>query len=457
MKALLRRTLASLNARESGASLALFRGMIAILVAVSVARFEIYGWADSFFLRPRFFFSYPGFSWVKPPGPLALHGLFLGVFLLTIPLALGWKTRLAAFGMFLGFLAIHLFDVTNYLNHYVLLLLLLAHAVLLPLGVPYGLDGRTKDGRWMTTSPRWPLRALRFQVGIVYFFAGIAKANSDWLFHGQPLAIWLAAREGLPLVGPLFALPGAALVMSWCGFLFDTSIPFLLSHPRLRRPAYVAVLFFHALTSYLFPIGLFPWIMVSAATVFFAPDWPLRLLARRPVAGATVDAVEGPSGRGGEQLGRAALVAFALHAVLQILVPLRTFATPGPVAWHEQGMRFSWRVMLREKNAAVTYLVEDLQTGRVREVPPREYLDDRQEREFATQPDLLLQLGSRIAADEAAAGRSVRVRVDAVASWNGRRMHRLVDDRISLDRVGRDVPLAAWILPAPTEPPPSFK
>jgi hypothetical protein len=358
--------------------------------------------------------------------------------------------------MLLGFLAIHLFDVTNYLNHYVLLLLLLVHAVVLPIGGPYGFDGRTKDGRWTTTSPRWPLRALRFQVGIVYFFAGIAKANSDWLFHGQPLAIWLAAREGLPLVGPLFALPGAAIVMSWSGFLFDTSIPFLLSHPRLRRPAYVAVLFFHALTSYLFPIGLFPWIMVGAATVFFAPDWPLKLLGRHSVQGAAGD-VERPSGRPGEQLGRAALVAFAAHAALQIFVPLRTFATPGPVAWHEQGMRFSWRVMLREKNAAVTYLVEDLQTGRVREVPPREYLDDRQEREFATQPDLLLQLGSRIAADEAAAGRSVRVRVDAVASWNGRRMHRLVDDRISLDRVGRDVPLAAWILPAPTEPPPSFK
>jgi hypothetical protein len=150
-------------------------------------------------------------------------------------------------------------------------------------------------------------------------------------------------------------------------------------------------------------------------------------------------------------------VLFAAHATFQVLFPLRTFLYAGPVAWHEHGMRFSWRVMLREKNAAVTYLVEDLSTGRVREVPPREYLDDRQEREFCTQPDLILQLGRRIAQDEADAGRTVNVRVDALASWNGRRMARLVDNQIPIQRVGVDVPMTEWVLPAPSTPPPSFK
>src|SRR5690606_34436917 len=94
----------------------------------------------------------------------------------------------------------------------------------------------------------------------------------------------------------------------------------------------------------------------------------------------------------------------------------------GDVSWHEQGMRFSWRVMLREKNASVTYLVTDRARGRTYEVAPRRYLTAWQEREFGTQPDLVLQLAHHVAREESARlGREVEVRVDAVASLNGRR------------------------------------
>ena len=140
-------------------------------------------------------------------------------------------------------------------------------------------------GRASATAPTWALYALRLQVGLVYFFAGLAKLRGDWLLHAQPLKLWLAPHADFPLLGPLFARPGTAHVMSWAGAAFDLGVPFLLLHRRCRPYAFAALLGFHGLTGALFPIGMFPWIMSCAALIFFPPDWPRRLLRAlgRPV------------------------------------------------------------------------------------------------------------------------------------------------------------------------------
>ena len=45
------------------------------------------------------------------------------------------------------------------------------------------------------------------------------------------------------------------------------------------RSRSVAVVGFHLVTGMLFPIGVFPWVMIAGALVFFPPDWPGRLAA----------------------------------------------------------------------------------------------------------------------------------------------------------------------------------
>jgi hypothetical protein len=118
-------------------------------------------------------------------------------------------------------------------------------------------------------------------------------------------------------------------------------------------------------------------------------------------------------------------------------------------------MRFSWRVVVREKVGVVTYLVDNPASGRRTEVSPRRYLDARQERELATQPDLILQLAHRIRDDYAAQwGSPVRVRARAFASLNGRPAALLVDPEADLARIDDGLGRADWILPAPTTTPP---
>jgi hypothetical protein len=131
-------------------------------------------------------------------------------------------------------------------------------------------------------------------------------------------------------------------------------------------------------------------------------------------------------------------------------MPLRAFLYPGDVLWHEQGMRYSWRVMVREKNGSIGYRVRWRDSDREVYVPPSRYLTSHQEREMSGQPDLILQLARRIAADFEARGyKEVEVRVDALVSLNGRRAKPMIDPNADLARERDTVALMRWIEPRP--------
>jgi vitamin K-dependent gamma-carboxylase len=449
----------ALLAPRDPSGLSVFRVLFGLIGAVSAIRFLAYDWVGELFVKPTFHFSYFGFAWVRVLPPSGMYALFAGLAVVSLMVAVGLFYRAAIVVLFLGFSYVQLICVTNYLNHYYLVSLLMGLMALLPMNTAWSLDARLFPRARRASVPAWAVYLLRFQVAVVYTFAGLAKVNADWLVHGQPLGVWLAARTGMPVLGPLFALPGAAVVMSWAGCLFDLTIAIWLSIPRARLAAYGAVVLFHALTFMLFPIGMFPVIMVAAALIFFPPSWPRDLLSRaRSLRAAPAVDAPGAVAEAASSHPRwlaPALVAFSGYALLQIVLPFRAHLYGGNVHWHEQGMRWSWRVMVREKNASVTYRVTNPKTGKIVEVAPRKYLTARQERDFGSQPDLVLQLGKRIAADfSAREGAPVVVNVDAIASLNGRRAARLVDPTVDLACVEDGFGKAPWILPLPDEAPP---
>ena len=53
--------------------------------------------------------------------------------------------------------------------------------------------------------------------------------------------------------------------------------------------------------------------------------------------------------------------------------------------WHECGMRFAWKVKVREKNGNLSYRVRTA-NGEEKRIQPEAYLTRRQAREMATQP-----------------------------------------------------------------------
>jgi len=436
--------------------LAAFRVLFGLLVAASAVRFELLGWVQRCFVEPRFYFHFYGFAWVRPFPPAVMHGLFVLMAVAGVCIALGLLYRAACLTFFVAFTYVELCDVTNYLNHYYLVSLVALLAAFLPLHVGYSLDARIWPSIRRARVAAWVTWLLRFQVGVVYFFAAIAKAQPDWLLHGQPLGIWLSSRGDLPLIGPLLQLPAAPLVMSWGGFLYDLSIPLWLSWRRTRPLAYLAVIAFHSAVGLLFPIGMFPFIMMVTTTIFFGYDWPRRVWSSLPwTRTERILSHAGAAPHGAWT--RAAMAMVALYVVAQVCIPLRTFAYGGNVLWHEQGMRWSWRVMVREKNAHLTFRVRARGWSHERYVTASSYLTRVQEREMNTQPDLILALAHHVADDVRRRGhRDVEVRVDAFASLNGRPRAQLIDPAVDLAQIDDGLALADWILPAPQGDPPTL-
>lgn len=442
-----------LDAPVDLASLAVFRIAFGALMCVSALRFMASGWVERFYGERTFFFHYWGFEWVEP---WPLWGMYLHYGLIAVAgllVSLGLFYRFSVIALLLLFTYAELIDVTNYLNHYYLVSLLLLWMSVLPLSGTLSVDARRRPGTIARdTLPRWGLWGVRFQVALVYVYAAAAKAGSDWLAHGQPLNLWLNARRDLPLVGGLLGHPDVALAVGWAGFLHDLLIVPLLLWRRSRVFAYLWLLTFHFGTHLLFNIGIFPFLMPLCATLFFAPDWPRRFFARLGTSLPPVAA--GP--RPWLRLGAPGLVLLTLFCGVQVSAPLRAHLYGGNVLWHEQGMRWSWRVMVREKQGDIRYRVT-LPSGREVAVAPRRYVSEEQERETSGQPDLILQLAHHIADDFAARGQGpVQVRVDALVSLNGRRLHPMIDPDVDLAQIRDGVAPAPWILPAPSGPPPAL-
>ena len=147
-------------------------------------------------------------------------------------------------------------------------------------------------------------------------------------------------------------------------------------------------------------------------------------------------------------MGAWVLPVFGLYFAVQLVLPLRHWLYPGQECWTEQGFRFSWNVMLMEKNGAVDFRVVEPSSGRVFHASPAAYFTPYQVAMMSPQPDMLLEAARIVAADYRARGVvTPAVYVDAFASLNGRPMQRLVDPRVDLAREVDGLANKSWILP----------
>lgn len=444
------------------ASLAAFRVIFGAVMCLGILRFLATGWIEAMYVEPHWFFTYPGFAWVTPWPAWAMYLHYAVLAALALAIALGAFHRIVTLLFVVGFAYTQLIDVTNYLNHHYLVVLLGVQLALLPANAAWSIDARRRPAIRRATVPAWMVWLLRFQVGVVYVFAGLAKAKADWLVHGQPLHLWLAARTETPVIGPLFDKAWVALAMSWAGFVFDSTIVVWLSWARTRLAAYGALIVFHGLTGYLFNIGMFPIIMTSSALIFFSPSWPRRLFGRAaPAAPELAHLSVAPAHeRSAASLSRAPsrpiVTILLIHVAVQLALPLRHLVYPGDVLWNEDGMRFAWHVLIREKHGKVAF-VAAFPDGKRLEVPPHNYLTPRQDREMSGQPDLILQLAHAIARDlEARGHRGFALHAITQVSLNGRAPIPMIDPTIDL-RAIRDVGERSWVLPQPKQPPPRLR
>jgi hypothetical protein len=321
----------------------------------------------------------------------------------------------------------------------------------MPCGASLSVDAlrRARRGEPPHVARAWCYGLQRAQLALRYFFAGLAKLNSQWLLTAEPRGTWLALHADTPVIGAWLASRRAAYLASYAGAAFDLSIPVWLSWRRSRPYAYAAAVVFHVGVWLLFPIGVFSWVMIVSTTSFFEPSWPRRWLgaARAEASGSGTALATAARPDSSGRLSPLSLAALAAYVLVQLSVPMRYLLYPGNVNWHEQGFRFAWRVMLVEKAGQVefTVLTDD---DRRYVVYPRDTLTPLQYKMMTTQPDMIQQFARHLQQRFIGEGHQrVRVYADAWASMNGRRRQRLVDPTVDLASAPWTIWPKPWIVP----------
>ena len=439
-----------LNRFTETAPLAVFRIFFGLMMLLSIIRFWAYGWIEKLYLEPAFHFSYFGFEWVKPLGSWT-YALFLICGLSALGVALGFKYRLSMVVFFLSFTYIELMDKTTYLNHYYFISILAFLMIFLPAGAYYSVDAWKQAGKRFQYVPRWTIDSLKLLLGIVYVYAGLAKLNSDWLLHAMPLKIWLPSKFDIPLLGSVMGHEWVHYAFSWIGAAYDLCIPFLLLYKPTRWFAFSLVVVFHALTRILFPIGMFPYIMIVGTLIFFDPHVHRRILnvfsriLRLDASRFDNGAKYREQGNPGMQV-RYGII--SLFFALQVLVPWRYVLYPGELFWTEEGYRFSWRVMLMEKAGYAQFKIVDGASGRWFYVDNSDFLTPFQEKQMSFQPDFLLEYAHYLKEHfESQGHKEVQVYVDCSVALNGRLSRPFINPAVDLGRERESFRHKTWILP----------
>ena len=447
-----------MNRQVDSAPLAVLRILFGVMMLLGTLRFMAYGWVDELYVLPKYHFTYYGFEWVKPFGETGMWLVFGTMVLTSAFIALGFMFRASALLFFLLFTYVELIDVTNYLNHYYFISLCSFLLLLSPAGKTLSIDGKLFPNHRIATVPFWSIGMFRLQLGILYVFAGIAKINYDWMMWAQPLSIWFVSFREVPLVGGLFQLKETAYVFSWAGALYDLTVPFFLLWAPTRIWAYLTVVGFHFITWLMFPIGMFPWVMMVFTWVFFPIAFHRKLIdrIRKMFSGNKIRLVEKSltSIHSSSKTSVSSFLNSLIPLVLvvffavQLFLPLRHFLYPGNLFWTEQGYRFSWRVMLMEKNGFAQFKVSDPETGKQWEIHNTHYLTPQQEKMMSTQPDLLLQFAHILDNEFQSIGvANPIVTVDVQVSLNGRRSRPFINPNVDLSSLSDSWSPKTWILP----------
>jgi len=397
----------------SGASLAVFRialGLVMSLEAYALIRPNPAALTTgttplaTYYTGPdiKFHFPYEGFEWLPLLPPQWIYWLVAVQALAGVTMALGFRYRLSAATVFLtwGYLWLVESTRTYWQSHYYLECLLTFLLIWMPAARRYSLDAWIARRRGSSGSvPYWTLLLLRGQLLIAYFYAGVAKLNTDWLSDAMPVR-WFVAQPHvtapyepylsaaqLEFFKRILHSPEFAYFISYAGLAFDLAIGFLLLIRRTRIFALVAMVLFHGINHFLIfdDIGWFPLVGIMTALIFLDPDWPERLWLwlRRPrlskpdwnwfAAGAILfpmvgaalgwklkatEALVRPQER--HLLGRCTALFVVAWLAWQAVLPLRHYFIPGDGRFTYEGLSFSWRLKSEARRAfAVQLFVQD--------------------------------------------------------------------------------------------------
>ncbi len=468
-----------------------FRILFGLLTFFSTLRFWYLGWIEKHYIQPVFHFKYFGFEWVEPLNSFGMYAVHIILLLASLGVTFGFLYRFSAVLLFLTFTYCQLIDLTYYLNHYYFVSLMAFLLIFAPAHRFYSLDSilfvdksekqsknnkKNSFSKLFSVSPSlsisraWIL-IFQLQLSITYFYAGLAKLNSEWLFDAMPLKIWLPPHYDMPIFGFLMPYEMTAYIFSWTGMFYDLLIPFALFYKKTRIWAYFAVVGFHAMTGYLFQIGVFPVVMIALTLIFFEAKYHEKVLnfissffikLFKQSKSKKYFLFHSSNSKQSSHLllnplknfkfiSTNWLYALVIYFLFQVLFPFRFMLYTNQsynetLFWKEEGFRYSWRVMLMEKSGSATFYVKNPITGREGMVDNSEFLNVHQEKQMAFQVDMILQyahfLEKKYTTEE---NPNPIIRAEVYVTLNGRRSQLFFNPNLNLSEIEDSFLEKYWI------------
>ena len=436
--------------------LVLWRIVFGLLIALESFGALITGWVKEVLIDPVFTFSFIGFEWLQPLPGYGMYGYYTLMGLCGLAIMLGYRYRWSMLLFAVLWTGSYFMQKSAYNNHYYLLCLLSWLMIFLPAAKDLSWDARAL-GKSQNRMPSWVLILLIGQVWIVFTYAALAKHYPDWL-DGTVIALFMDGKKNYPIIGPWLQNNTAQQIIIWGGIFFDALIIPALFWRRTRVAAFILSLGFHLFNSIVFQIGIFPYMSIAFALLFFSPQ------SLRQKFGRWITRFETPIQNKLDQthwvkpqiqnLNPAkqpwipALI--VVYLVIQVLLPLRHHLIKDSVLWTEEGHRMSWRMMLRARKGITSFYVMEPGTGVKSVYPLRDLVTQKQLKMLSSHPDFIWQMAQKIKAIEAEKRREVGVYVRSRVSINGREYSPLIDPDVNLAEEPWDAwRHHDWILPSP--------
>ncbi|CAH1954165.1 unnamed protein product [Acanthoscelides obtectus] len=220
----------------------------------------------------------------------------------------------------------------------------------------FSLDGYFEEKRKNRHVPCWNYFILKYQFFMLYFLAGLKKADMEWL---EGYSMQSLGNHWIFLPFRLFLTSDQVdyLIVHWFGFLLDLTIGFWMLIESTRPVAMVFCTMFHLMNSRLFSIGMFPYVCLATMPLFCEETWPRKLLkyfhisTNEPLP--TPDCIYIKDGRGQSNKQkhvtwkRKLVIGLLLtHCSLQVFLPYSHFITQGYNNWTKGLYGYSWDMMV---------------------------------------------------------------------------------------------------------------
>lgn len=408
-------------------ALIVFRIIFGLLCFLESVGAIFTGWIRRTLITPEFTFNFIGFDWLQPlPGNgMYYYYAIMGVFGLFI--MLGYKYRLSMISFTLMWSATYLMQKSSYNNHYYLLMLLSSIMVFLPANKYASIDAKLNPSIKSISMPQWCRLVFVLQLFIVYTYASVAKFYPDW-FDTSVMEILMRGKRNYVLVGDLLQQKWVHYILAYGGILFDgLVIPLLLFKPTRKYIFFISI-FFHLFNSFVFQIGIFPYLSLAFSLFFFTPETIQKLFLKKKLFYNEADVII-------PNYKKPLVVLFSMYFIIQIGLPLRHHFIEDNVLWTEEGHRLSWRMMLRCKSGRIKFHAKNKTTGKNIYINLNDYLTKKQKRLVSTKPDVIWQFTQRLKKKFKAEGKDVAIFVDCKIKVNGKPYKKLINPKVDMASV----------------------